>query len=118
MPFGDEWARHRRLLSVLFTENYLKKYTNVIAAKSLLLVRKWKRQLMQAKDLNKSHRMTESTIPSQSLIDVTVNLTKTALDIIGSTGFGTEFNSLDLEPSPYEAAGYLKSFYVLGFCLF
>jgi cytochrome P450 len=76
MEVGTEWAEHRRLLSPLFAEKYMREYVT----------------MMDSKLLSLSGRLRKS---AGAPVDALQVMMSAALDVIGVCGFGVDFQCLE-----------------------
>mmetsp|Transcript_43786 Transcript_43786/g.107499 ORF Transcript_43786/g.107499 Transcript_43786/m.107499 type:complete len:540 (-) Transcript_43786:91-1710(-) len=93
LPTNDEWRGHRRLISPLFAERFMKAYADVIMDEiDNKLVAKWRRLCAGGGD------------GSAATVEVHADLTRITFDIIGRAGFATNFNSFIADTDAKAAA--------------
>jgi len=72
LPTNEEWTVHRKLLSPLFAERFMRTYCSLISDHAKILVGKW----------------------SGTELDIRDDLVAFGGDVIGFTGFGVQFDTL------------------------
>jgi len=85
---GESHQRQRKIMNPAFFAPQMRTYFSLFQSSAYKLVQKWKEEVIA------------SDTSGQPLINVVGWLSRTTLDIIGETGFGFQFGSLDNVKTP------------------